>query len=84
MLDGFDLKMNKPSWPVNRWLTAMLILFRPQIETLLRERDERMRAFQREHPEVENVYEDRRLEVTSQMPLSVEAQVQLLEHRLAR
>jgi hypothetical protein len=84
MLGGFDLKMNKPCWPVNRWLTDMLVLFRPQIETLLQQRDERIRAWQREHPEVENVYEDRRLEVTSQMPISVEAQVDALEEALAR
>ena len=84
MLDGFDLRMGKPSWPVNRWLTAMLILFRPQIEDLLQQRDERIRAWQREHPEAENVYEDRRLEVTSQMPISVEAQVEILGHRPAR
>jgi hypothetical protein len=78
MLDRFDLKMGKPSWPVNRWLSAMLILFRPQIEELLQQRDETIRAWQREHPEAENVYEDRRLEVTSQMSISVEAQVELL------
>jgi hypothetical protein len=83
MLDGFDVEMNKPCWPVNRWLTGMLVLFRPQIEVLLQQRDERIRDWQREHPEVENVYEDRRLEVTSQMPISVEAQVELLERRLS-
>ena len=82
MLDRFDVRMSKPSWPVNRWLTQMLVLFRPQIEALLRERDERMRAWQREHAEVENIYEDRRLEVTSQTPVSVEAQVETLAARL--
>jgi len=81
MLDGFDVRMNKPSWPVNRWLTNLLRLFRPQIEELLQQRDERIRAWQRAHPEV-NTYEDRRLEVTSQLPVSVEAQVELLAARL--
>jgi hypothetical protein len=76
--------MNKPSWPVNRWLTQMLVLFRPQIEALLQERDACVLAWQREHPEVENIYEDRRLEVTSQTPVSVEAQVEALEKTLAR
>jgi len=84
MLDGFDMKMNKPSWPVNRWLTGMLRLFRPQIEELLQSRDERIRAWQREYPEVENVYEDRRLEVTSELAISVEAQVEALERALER
>ena len=84
MLDRFDVRMGKPSWPVNRWLTQMLVLFRPQIEALLRERDERMRVWQRDHPEVENIYEDRRLELTSQTPISVEAQGDALEKTLAR
>jgi hypothetical protein len=84
MLGGFDVRMGKPSWPVNRWLTQMLVLFRPQIEVLLQERDARVHAWQREHPEVENIYEDRRLEVASQMSISVEAQVEALEKALAR
>jgi hypothetical protein len=45
MLDRFDMKINKPAWPVNRWLTAMLRLFRPQIEDLLLQRDERVPAW---------------------------------------
>jgi len=83
MLDGFDMQMNKPSWPVNRWLTGMLRLFRPQIEVLLQQRDERVRAWQHEHPDV-NTFEDRKLEVTSQLPVDVEAQVALLESHLGR
>jgi hypothetical protein len=83
MLDCFDVQMNKPTWPVNRWLTGMLRLFRPQIEVLVQQRDERVRAWQREHPDV-NTFEDRKLEVTSQLPVDVEAQVALLESRLGR
>ena len=52
MLDRFDLRINKPSWPVNRWLSAMLRLFRPQIEELLQQRDARLRAWQRRIPSV--------------------------------
>jgi hypothetical protein len=29
-----------PPWPVNRWLTAMVRLFRPQIEWRIRQRDD--------------------------------------------
>jgi hypothetical protein len=81
LLGNFDLRLNKPCWPVNRFLSAMLVLFRPQIEELLQQRDARLRAWQRQHPGV-NAYEDRRLEVASQLPVSVEAQVLLLEQRL--
>lgn len=82
MLDRFEVRTNRPSWPVNRWLTNLLRLFRPQIEELLQQRDARVRAWQRSRPGV-NAYEDRGLEVTSQLPVSVEAQVELLERRLA-
>jgi hypothetical protein len=81
MLDGFDMKMDEPAWSVNRWLTGLLRLFRPQIEELVQQRDRRIRDWQMRHPEG-NVYEDRRLEVTSQLPVDVEAQVRLLAARL--
>jgi hypothetical protein len=81
MLDGFDMKMDKPSWSVNRWLTNMLRLFRPQIEDLLQRRDQRVREWRHQYPDVD-IYEDRRLEVTSQQPIDVEAQVRMLEQRL--
>jgi hypothetical protein len=81
MLGGFEMKMDKPSWAVNRWLTGLLRLFRPQVEVLLQQRDERVRAWEMQNPDV-NTYEDRRLEVTSQLPIDVEAQVRLLEERL--
>jgi hypothetical protein len=83
MLDRFEMKMDKPSWSVNRWLTGLLRLFRPQIEALLQQRDERIRAWQTQNPD-SNAYEDRRLEVTSQVPISVEAQVAALAKALAR
>jgi hypothetical protein len=82
MLDGFDMRLDRPSWSVNRWLTALLRLFRPQIKTLLQQRDERLRAWRMRHPQG-NAYEDHRLEVTSQLAIDVEAQVRLLEERLA-
>jgi hypothetical protein len=83
MLDRFDVRLSRPSWPLNRWLSSLLRLFRPQIEDLLQQRDQRLRAWQRTHPGV-NAYEDRGLEVTSQLPVSVEAQVALLERRRGR
>jgi hypothetical protein len=77
MLDRFVIDLSRPSWPLNRWLTAMLVLFRPQILQLLHERDERIAAWQAEHPDVE-VYEDRRLEITSSRKISIEEQIHSL------
>jgi len=81
LLDYFDCQVDKPSWSVNRWITNMVRLFRPQIEELLQQRDEKIRVWRQEHPEV-NTYEDRRLEVTSQLPIDAEAQLRLLQERL--
>jgi hypothetical protein len=81
MLEGFDMKMDKPTWAVNRWLTNMLRLFQPQIIDLLMQRDECILDWKLKHQD-RNVYEDRELEVTSQIPISVEDQVALLEARI--
>jgi len=39
MLDRFVIDLDHPSRSLNDWLTAMVVLFRPQIEQLLMERD---------------------------------------------
>ena len=74
MLDRFRIDHARPSWPVNRWITAMLRLFQPQIELLLRERDKVVAAWARAHP-VSDVYEDRSLEITGAVGIDVERQV---------
>ncbi len=74
MLDRFAIDHAGPSWPVNRWIGAMLRLFRPQIELLLRQRDEVVRARARAHPETD-VYEDRALEITGAVEIGVEQQI---------
>lgn len=73
MLDGFVVDHARPSWPANRWITALIRLFRPQIEALLYHRDEVVCGWAVEHPD-RNVYEDRTLEVTSQTAISIEEQ----------
>ena len=57
----------------------MIRLYRPQIEWLLRERDESVRLWQLGNSDSETpVYEDRKLEVTSQLDIDVEAQIRLV------
>ena len=70
LLEGFKIDHAYPSWPANRWITAMVGLFRPQIEILLRQRDETMRKWTESHPGID-VYEDRDLDSTSVLPISV-------------
>ena len=77
-LDYFVIDLAQPSWPVNRWITAMLGLFRPQIVNLLRERDKRVAAWQLQHAD-SNVYEDRDLNVTSELVISVRDQIAAID-----
>lgn len=73
LLDQFVIDHAVPSWPTNRWIGALLRLFRPQIEWLLRERDDAIRVWQAGHPD-SVVYEDHELEVPSVVDISVEGQ----------
>lgn len=77
VLDRFAIDHAYPSWPVNRWLTAMVRAFRPQIEALLYHRDEVIE--QRREQNVEQVLEDRSLEITGALPIDVESWREQLE-----
>ncbi len=81
MLERFAIDHAWPSWPVNRWLTAMLVLFRPHIEALVRQRDEVVARWAEAHPG-RDVFEDRELDLTGWLPISVEAQVEAIERAL--
>jgi Domain of unknown function (DUF6969) len=74
LLDYFKIDHTQPSWPVNRWISAMICLFKPQIEALLDARDVTASNWAKRHQDCD-IYEDRNLEVTSFMDVSVEKQV---------
>ncbi len=77
VLDQFAIDHAHPSWPVNRWLTAMVRCFRPQIEALLYHRDEVID--QRRTQGLEEVLEDRTLEILGTIPIDVESWAVALE-----
>lgn len=83
MLDFFEIDHTRPSWPVNRWITAFVQLFKPQIAQLVRARDRFLEDWQRENLS-EDVYEDRALEITSAMDISVEDQLQAVGRALEK
>jgi hypothetical protein len=82
MLDRFAIDHADPSWPANRWITAMFRLFRPHMAALLHRRDEMVAMWAATHPGID-VYEDRRLELTSWMPISIAAETEWLEASLS-
>lgn len=78
MLDRFAIDHASPNWAVNRWLTAMLRLFRPQIEFLLRQRDQVVADWQKAHPG-QDVFEDRQLDVTGHLAISIPDMIRQLQ-----
>ena len=82
MLDRFVIDHAFPSWPLNCWISAMFVLYRPHIEALLKQRDATVWAWAEAHPQ-EDVFEDRKLDITSQMPMSVQDTLAQVESALA-
>lgn len=74
MLDRFKIDHALPSWPVNLWISAMLVLFRPQIEGLLRQRDQVVAGWECRYPGID-VFEDRELELTGYTSINVEQHI---------
>ena len=72
MLDRFVIDHCYPSWPTNIWLSAMVKLFKTEITDLLYQRDQAILAWQKQYPQA-NVYEDRKLEITSQLDIRLES-----------
>ncbi|RYE52817.1 MAG: hypothetical protein EOP20_14375 [Hyphomicrobiales bacterium] len=63
LLPRFDMELAKPSYLVNRWLTATIRHYQPEIEQLIRERD----AVLSRYDEQNDARSDRTLEVTSSL-----------------
>jgi hypothetical protein len=83
LLDRFVLDLPRPSRWVNRWLAALLRLFRPQIEALLIQRDEAIADWRRAHPGADGLAA-RELEVLSDMPIAIAAQTDAVARALAQ
>ena len=60
---------------LGRWLEAMMMMFRPQIEAALRRRDDVLTLYGAGLGEPGAAFEDRALEVTSEVPISILGQL---------
>ena len=74
LLEYFNMDHAQPSWPVNLWLTNMVILFRPQIRQLIHARDEAVAEWRMKHDDA-GVFENRDLEVTAEFSIDVDRQL---------
>jgi len=77
MLDRFAITVVEPSETLNRWVGAILRLFRPQVAALLRARDETVMAWRRRRRT--HVFEDPALEITSSLDIGLDAQLTFLD-----
>ena len=78
MIDRFDITVDSPSRELNRWLTCMVRMFRPQIVDLIHERDARLVGYRAAHPQ-RDVFEDRELQVISEIPVDLLEQLSAIE-----
>lgn len=83
MLPDFRIEHTFPCLATNMWITAMIRLFAPQIAALLRERDRAIVTWRKQYPD-RDVFEDRELEMTSYLPISVSQQIAAIERLLRR
>ncbi len=83
MLDRFDMTTEQPGYDLNRWVAAVIAMFQPQAEDLIRARDARLMQFAAENPG-RDVYEDRALQVTLETPVDFLTQIGAIEAALAR
>lgn len=74
MLNEFKPGIADPANLVSRWMTAMIQLFRPEIETILDQRDRTVAQWQLDHPGTDAL-EDRALEITAAVEISIHDQV---------
>lgn len=83
LLVRFRIGHSAPSAQVNRWISAMFALFRPQMEALIHARDARIAEWAARNPS-DDVFEDRALDIASSMPISVDVQIASLRALLGR
>jgi hypothetical protein len=82
MLERFELRHAWPAPDVNRWLNHLLRLYQPEIVELIRRRDAAVEARAKANPRGDAL-EDRSLEVTATIDVSVERRVRQLRRALA-
>lgn len=73
-LPRFALRQGGDATILDRWMTALVGLFRPEIAELLAARDAAIVAFRQKRRGRVHVLEDRRLEIASWAPLDIDAQ----------
>ncbi|MBF0621680.1 MAG: hypothetical protein HQL54_07100 [Magnetococcales bacterium] len=78
LIDRFTIDHAFPNWAVNRWLTAMVQLYRHHIIALLRHRDQCIKTWQQRYPE-RDIFEMREFDITGTIEISVDTLITRLQ-----
>ncbi len=73
-LDKFIIDHAKPSWAVNRWINAIVKLYKPQIIELVKQRDQEIKKL-KETYQNQDIFELREIEILSYLPISIESKL---------
>jgi Domain of unknown function (DUF6969) len=84
MLDRFALGEGGLSPLLNRWIAALLGLYKPQLADLIVRRDAAVMDWRRRRRAKVHVFEDPRLEVTSVLPIDIDTQIAQIDAALRR
>jgi hypothetical protein len=80
MLDRFAIATGPKL--LGRWITGMVGLFKPEIASLIRARDEAVMGWRRRRRGKVHVFDDRRLEVTAALDIDVDTQLRRIDAAL--
>ena len=81
MLEGFSVDHAHPNLAVNQWITAMFALYQPEMVELIMARDVKIKEWRMAHPE-NDVFEDRKLEITSYKTIDVDLKINEIQQAL--
>lgn len=81
MLNRFEIDIAQPSWPANRWISAMFRLFRPQMIEVLHQRDAKMAALTKKYPK-KNLYQDQNYDILSLIEISIDDQIEAIDRAI--
>ncbi len=84
MLDRFALGPMPPSPELNRWVAAMIGLYKPMLADLVARRDAAVMDWRRRRRAKVHVFDDRRLEVISVLDIDVDSQIAAVAAALRR
>ena len=81
MLESFSVDHAHPNLAVNQWITAMFALYQSEIVELILKRDVKIKEWRTAHPK-SDVFEDRKLEITSYKTIDVDLKINEIQQAL--